>query len=86
MRRTTPHRNIQYVWQKLWLWRKPYKCLRRGRIDERICWRYIVLRRYLATLTYLKAVPDLVTLIHERTLDWIFTVQYRRYYLHMSEQ
>lgn len=78
-KRVTPHRNIQFVWQQWhWSW-KPYKELRRGRIDERICWRYITMRKHLASLSYLLFVPDLITLMVQRLLDFLFIVQHKRY-------
>lgn len=78
-KRITPHRNIQFVWLKPSYWRRPFKYLRRGRKDERICWRYTVLRRYIARFGYLQAVPDLIALLIERTLDYIFIAQHKRY-------
>lgn len=77
-KRITPHRNIQFVWQRFWHYGKPSKTLRRGRADERICWRYGVIRLYLAAALYLLAVPGLIALIARRVLDYLFIVQHKR--------
>ncbi len=47
--------------------------------DRYATWRRLVSVRYKRALLYLMAVPELVTLITERLLCYLFIVQHKRY-------